>query len=301
MLPTVTRTDVTFEIMEICLLWQRFDIGHFLHDHFQGEIIKQSHKQKPVGSLDTDLLEQLERMDLLPRIRERRIVRKGLHFSEMCNMLHGWTEGVKRQSQGLDTIMKELGELHIPGNADIELKERNKQGLALARKCATELHSTIALICAAPTLLQKSEGIFPGEEQPRRTSIATSGIRTTVQQILEDTLRLKQLVVTALKSVLDTENRYEAFRLHATDHDQSLQRLSKFITSIAEFGEASKIPMILIACRLELAGMICFPVEDESQPAQVRRRCEPCSSDDADGIFATAILSETGRGPASSL
>ena len=239
------------------------------------------HKQKQLEELDLDLIERLGSVALSPCVPMRRIVRNKICICGSWDMLEFWYKGVKHQSQALMTIVKKLGELRQPESCDtIAQKERKKHASTLVFKCASELQATLALLCSAPVYLCGGEGVFPGEEQCQCASIKAPGIRTSIHQILESVLIVNELVVSAVKTVEHTEKRCEAFRLGSTDDWSSSRKLSNFIKSSAELDEASKIPAVLIALRLKLAGIPGLIMDGKVPLAEVRFNCKKCSSED---------------------
>ncbi|KAK5711681.1 hypothetical protein LTR17_018262 [Elasticomyces elasticus] len=268
-LPAVTNTDATLQIMEACLLWPRFCGSSFLHQVLIVEMIDLVHKQRPFENV----VDQLGRVTLSSHV-PRLTVWKKLRLYGYPDMPRLWREGIEIQSQNVVTITQKFDGLRQPAGCDPNAQmERKKHASTVANKCATELQSTLALMCAATVWLEAGEGVFQGEEQLQWASVDAFDVKKSIHQILETLLAAKQLIISTLKKVVDTEEMCGAFRLCPTDDCQSPRRLSDFIKSSEEFDESSKVPAILMAIRVELAGLPGLFAERKETPAEVRYFC----------------------------
>ncbi len=261
-LDLVCKTDICFQVMEICLLWQKFWLQDHLGIVLFGKMLDLFNKQNMPREVDSDLSNDLEKLSIAPSHRPQsriRRINKGTEITALNSamendFLSNWHDEAARQDQNvLSQIVKISQLLHktLPEAGDDE-----RAWVDLAHDSYFRGETALALISASTVYLGGEQGCISAEEQPQHPLVNRHDAKSIVQEVLRSVLRLHHSVGSLLTEMKKVEDAFEAFAISVPRCNGHTRRPSDLLEDAYHSADDTK--SVLIGLRLHLAGVQTF-------------------------------------------
>ncbi|KAK6434295.1 hypothetical protein LTR95_009523 [Oleoguttula sp. CCFEE 5521] len=253
-LPQATRTNVHFYIMEIYLLWETYFIEHVLYAPIRAGMLDLFLRQSIPDDPADELLDELHHLNLSPHGPRRRILHRQRDsqindpfdpclcaIAEQLRQIKDYTRviaGINRLSPGVDDPTSD-----------------SYPGMKLATKGMEKLHFSLVLMCSIPTLIYGTGGALLFEEPYRGIMTDRVGVRTGLTNVLRSLVALKYAVIACIAAIEGIEAEYPIFKPAVDDDEYISRKVSQWIRNAEEYQEAMNTDAIILALRMELAGV----------------------------------------------